>query len=56
MLTLFFVGTQSLIMDKIMKNKRGSKTSNQSLFRLRMKLRKISLLMMYYLTKFDDVI
>ena len=38
-------------MDKIIKNK----TSDQSLFRLRDKFRKIPLLDMYCLTKFDDV-
>ena len=31
-------------------------TSDQSLFRLRNKFRKISLLTIYYLTKFDDEI
>ena len=31
-------------------------TSDQSLFRLQNKFRKIPLLFMYYLTKFDDVI
>ena len=31
-------------------------TSDQSLFRLRNKFRKISLLAIYYLTKFDDEI
>ena len=31
-------------------------TSDQSLLRLRNKFRKIPLLVMYYLTKFDDVI
>ena len=31
-------------------------TSDQLLFRLRNKFRKISLLVMHYLTKFDDVI
>ena len=34
----------------------GSGTSGQSLFRLRDKFRKIPFLVMYYLTKFDDVI
>ena len=34
---------------------KGSGTSNQSLFRLQNKLRKIPLLVIYYLTKFDDV-
>ena len=40
-------------MDKIIKNK-GS--SDQSLFRLGNNFRKIPSLVMYYLTKFDDVI
>ena len=35
---------------------KGPETSDQSLFRLRNKIRKIPLLVMYYLTKFDDVI
>ena len=35
---------------------KGSGTSDQSLFRLQNKFRKIPLLVMYYLTKFDDVI
>ena len=35
---------------------KGPGTSDQSLFRLRNKFRKIPLLVMYYLTKFDDVI
>ena len=35
---------------------RGPGTSDQWLFRLQNKLRKIPLLVMYYLTKFDDVI
>ena len=35
---------------------RGPWTSDQSLFRLWKKFRKIPLLAMYYLTKFDDVI
>ena len=35
---------------------KGSGTSDQWLFRLQNKFRKIPLLVMYYLTKFDDVI
>ena len=35
---------------------KGTGTSDQSLFRLQDKIRKISLLVMYYLTKFDDVV
>ena len=34
---------------------KGPGTSDQSLFRLRNKFRKIPLLVMYYLTMFDDV-
>ena len=33
-----------------------SETSDQSLFKLQKKIRKIPLLVMYYLTKFDNVI
>ena len=43
-------------MDKIRNNKTESATSDQSLFRLQNKCRKIRLLGMYYLTKFDYVI
>ena len=43
-------------MDKIIKNKIGPGTSDQSLFRLQNKFRKVPFLVMYYLTKFDDVI
>ena len=35
---------------------KGPGTSNQSLFRLQKKFRKITLLVIYHLTKFDDVI
>ena len=35
---------------------KGPGTSDQPLFRLRNKFRKIPSLVMYYLTKFDDVI
>ena len=35
---------------------KGSGTSDQSLFRLQNKLRKIPLLVIYYLAKFDDII
>ena len=37
-------------------NQKGPGTSNQLLFRLKNKFRKIPLLVMYYLTKFDDKI
>ena len=36
--------------------KGGGGTSDQSLFRLQNKFRKVTLLVMYYLTKFDDAI
>ena len=42
-------------MDKIIK-KKGPGTSEQLLFRLQKKFRKIPLLVMYSLIKFDDVI
>ena len=35
---------------------KGPGTSDQLLFRLQKKFRKIPLLVMYYLTKFDDTI
>ena len=35
---------------------KGTGTSDQQLFRLQNKFRKIPLLVVYYLTKFDDVI
>ena len=50
----FFFRTQSLLMDKVMK--KGPGTSDQSFFRLRKKFTKISLIVIYYLTKFDAVI
>ena len=51
----FSVRTQSLSVDKIIK-KKGPGTSDQWLFRLRNKIRKIALLVIYYLTKFDDLV
>ena len=35
---------------------KGAETSDQSLFRLQSKFIKVPLLVLYYLTKFDDVI
>ena len=54
-LTFFFFRTQSLLMNKVITNKRESETSDQSLFRSQNKLRKIPLFVIYYLSKFDDV-
>ena len=54
-LTYFFFQTQFLFMDKVIKKKKGSGTSDQSFLKLRNKFRKIRLFVIYYLTKFDDV-
>ena len=43
-------------MDKRYKKQKGLGTSDQSLFRLQIKFRKISLLVIYYQNKFDGVI
>ena len=51
-----FFGTQSLSIDKIFQKQKGPGSSDQLLFRLRNKFRKIPLLVMYYQTKFDDII
>ena len=42
-------------MDRIIKNKKGSGTSDQSIFRLQNKFKNVPLLVIYYLSKFDDV-
>ena len=42
-------------MDKIMKNKRGLESATSHSSRYEKKFRKIPLLVMQYLTKFDDV-
>ena len=52
----FFFQTQSLLMDKIIKKQKRPETSDQSLFRLQNRFRKIPILLIYYLNKFDDVI
>ena len=43
-------------MDKVIKKQKGPGTSDQLIFSLQNKFRKIYLLVMYYLNKFDDVI
>ena len=45
--------TQSLLMDKVIKKQKGPATSDQLFFRLQNKFRKIPLLVIYYLTKFN---
>ena len=52
----FFFRTQFLSMDKVIEKQKGPGTSDQSLFRLQHKFRKLPLSVIYYLTKFDDVI
>ena len=42
-------------MDESYQKQKGSETSDQLLFRLQNKFKKIPLFVIYYLTKFDDV-
>ena len=53
---LFFISNPVPFNGQSYQKQKGSGTSDQSLFRLRNKFRKIPLLVIYYLTKFDDVI
>ena len=55
-LTLFFLSNPVPFNGQSYQKEKGPGTSDQSLFRLQNKFRKIPLLVMYYLTKFDDVI
>ena len=54
--TLFFLSNPVPFNRQNYQKQKGSGASDQSLFRLQKKFRKIPLLFMYYLTKFDDVI
>ena len=54
--TLFFHSNPVPFNRQDYQKQKGPGTSDQSLFRLQNKFRKIPLLVMYYLTKFDDVI
>ena len=54
--TLFFLPNPVPFNGQSYQKQKGPGTSDQSLFRLQNKFRKIPLLVMYYLTKFDDVI
>ena len=54
--TLFFVSNPVPFNEQSYQKQKGPGTSDQSLFRLQNKFRKIPLLVIYYLTKFDDVI
>ena len=55
-LTLFFLSNSVLFIGQSYKTQKGLGTSDQLLFRLRDKFTKISLLVIYYQTKFDSVI
>ena len=54
-LTLFFLSNPVPFNGQNYQKQKGPGTSDQSLFRLQNKFRKIPLLVMYYLTKSDDV-
>ena len=55
-LTLLFLSNPVPFNEQSYKKQRGPGTSDQSLFRLQNKSRKITLLAIYYLTKFEDMI
>ena len=54
-LSVFFLSNPVPFNGKIYQKQKGSGTSHQSLFRSWNKFRKIPLIAIYYLTKFDDV-
>ena len=54
--TLFFLLNPVPFNSQNYQKQKGPGTSDQSLFRLQNMFREIPLLVMYYLTKFDDVI
>ena len=54
--TLFFLSKPVPFSSQNNQKQMGPGTSDQSLYRLQNKFRKISLLVMYYLTNIDDVI
>ena len=55
-LTLFFLSNLVHFNGKGYQKQKGPGISDQSLFRLQNKFRKIPLLVIHYMTKFDDVI
>ena len=55
-LTIFFLSNPVPFNGQSYQKLKGPGTSNQSLFRLQNKFRKIPLLVIYYLNKFDDII
>ena len=54
--TLLFLPNLVPFNSQSYQKRKGPRTSDQSQFRLQNKSRKIPLLVIYYLTKFDDVI
>ena len=56
MVTSFFLPNPVPFSRQNYQKQKGPGTSDQLLFRLRNKFRKIPFLVMYYLTEFDDVI
>ena len=54
--TSFFLSNTVPFNRQNYQKQKGSGTTDQSLFRLRNKFTKIPLLVMYYLTNFDDII
>ena len=55
-LTLFFLSNPGPFKGQNYQKQKGPEISDQSLFRLQNKSRKMLLLVIYYLTKFDDII
>ena len=55
-LTLFILSNSAPFNGQSYQKQKGPGTSDQSLFRLQNKFRKIHLLIIYYWTKFDDAI
>ena len=54
--TLFFLQNPVPFNGQSYQKEKGPETSDQSLFRLPNKFKKIPLLVLYYLTKFGDII
>ena len=55
-LTLFFLSNPVPFNGQSYQKQKGPGTSDQSLFRLQNKFKKLPLLVIYYVTKFDDII
>ena len=55
-LTIFFLSNPVSFNGQSSQKQKGSETTHQFLFRLQSKFRKIPLLVIHYLTKFDNII